>query len=62
MQTDGSGSSRGFATRLGRGLEIGAMSQSSRHEGSCDAVQCPPVLELRQLLQYEPVSEQMRAR
>ena len=62
MQTNSGASSRGFATRLGRGLEIGALSQSSRSDGNSDATQCPPVLELRQLLQYQPVSEQTRAR
>jgi len=60
VQTEGSESSHGFATRLGRGLDIGTMKPSCRPECSREVMRCPPVLELRQLMQYQPVSQQTR--
>ena len=62
VQVKGSKPSHGFATRLGRGLDIGTLNQSSRPECTREAVRCPPVLELRQLLQYQPVTQQTRAK
>jgi len=62
VQEEGSRGSRGFATQLGRGLDIGTASQqSARVRDSCDSVTCPPVLELRQLLHYQPVSPETRS-
>jgi len=55
---------RAFATSVGRGLDIGTLaSPPPGRPGStrCDVVpRCPPVLELRQLLQYQPISPQTR--
>ena len=62
VQTEGNRSSRGFATRLGRGLDIGSLSQSSQSQSTLDVIRCPPVLELRQLLQYQPISQLTRAK
>jgi len=54
----------GFATRVGRGLDIGTLtSDPARPE--CrhgDVIRCPPLLEIRQLLQYQPITTQMRTK
>jgi len=62
VQTEGSEKPPGFATQLGRGLDIGTLSPSSQIKSSNEVIRCPPVLELRQLLQYQPISHETRAK
>jgi len=60
VQNKGSWPAAAFGTRVGRGLHIGTLDKPARSHGHAELVGCPPVLELRQLLQYQPISQQTR--
>jgi hypothetical protein len=57
---DGEPRHGGFGTRVGRGLNIGTV-RPTKTKMDPSSVACPSVLEVRQLLQFKPVSEQLRS-
>ncbi|CAH1225250.1 SPAG17 [Branchiostoma lanceolatum] len=48
-----------FGTNVGKGLSVGSVMSSPRPE---PVLHCPDTLEIRQLVQYKPVSEDLRRR
>ena len=46
---------------IGRGLDIGGSGASTKRAPPVkEAVKCPQILEMRQLLQYKPIGEEAR--
>ena len=49
-----------FGTNVGSGLEIGSIAPKPQQFCSCPKVCCPPILEMRQIFQYQPVCPDKR--
>lgn len=48
-----------FGTQVGQGLTVGSMMKTLP---ALPILKCPSVLEVRQILQYKPISEDLRSR
>ena len=61
---EGATTTQRFAASVGKGLDIGVLQHAKNSLSSLSPItlECPAVLEVRQLLQFSPVTEQTRSR